>query len=164
MAATTSSTLMLLPGSASAPTTFDGNEEDISEFLEYFIYCADMAQLPSAERVSFFFRYLSKEQKDFFRVLDGYTTKDWVTFEKSIREEDKKQTKRRLLTLVGNTTQTPIKTAQQLRESKTGRCPRTTVRHISGADFTSKRGMSYSPSFVYAFRNTHETNFTLLPK
>lgn len=115
-------TIMPLPGSASAPRTFDGNEEEIADFLEHFLHCAQVAQLSEADCVTFFFRYLSKDQKDFFRGLDGFKEKDWETFEAAIKQEFKEafedgtHTKRKLLTLIGNTAKSLIQTAQQLCE------------------------------------------------
>lgn len=70
---------MPMPGAASAPKTFEGKEADIEDFLEDFVHCADLAHLSSEDRVSYFFRYLGRRQKDFFRGLDGYSTKDWDT-------------------------------------------------------------------------------------
>lgn len=124
-APTTTQTVMLMPfpGSASAPKTFDGNEEEMADFLEHFIYCAHAAQLLRANRVEFFFRYLSKPLKDFFRGLDGYKDKNWDKFEAAIRKEYKdafdkegQHSKRDLLTLVEDAARSPIQTTQQLRE------------------------------------------------
>lgn len=94
----------------------------MEEFLEHFIHCADTTRIPPSQRVSFFFRYLAKEQRNFFQTLDGYDTKDWEVFEKSIREEYKevfeaeKPTRAKLMAFIWATAETPIKTAQQLRE------------------------------------------------
>ncbi|KAF8514532.1 hypothetical protein JB92DRAFT_2670666, partial [Gautieria morchelliformis] len=77
---------MPAPRSKKAPKTFEGDEEDIAEFLEIYECCADDAQLPKAEWVKFMFRYLDRAQRLTFEAFDGYATEDWDVFSTSIKE------------------------------------------------------------------------------
>jgi hypothetical protein len=65
---------------------FDGDEEDIAEFLEVYEYCAEDAQLPKTDWVKVMFRYLDRSQRLTFEAFDGYTTEDWDKFSASIKE------------------------------------------------------------------------------
>ncbi|KIJ39986.1 hypothetical protein M422DRAFT_174494, partial [Sphaerobolus stellatus SS14] len=69
-----------------APKTFEGNEEDIAEFLEQFENCTEDSQLLDEDKVKFLFRYLGHQQKDIFKTFEGYDTGDWVIFLASIKE------------------------------------------------------------------------------
>ena len=46
------------PRSKKAPKMFEGDEDDIAEFLDVYESCADDAQLPKADWVKVMFRYL----------------------------------------------------------------------------------------------------------
>lgn len=113
---------MPLPGSPMAPKTFDGDENEISDFLEHFLLCASSAQLPQEDHVAWFFKYLSREQKDIFRVFKGYKAKNWMEFEQTIKTEfrkafeEKSYTRNTLIKFTEKAAQTVIKTEQQLRE------------------------------------------------
>ena len=48
------------PRSKKVPKMFEGNEEDIAEFLDVYECCADDAQLPKDEWVKIMFRYLGQ--------------------------------------------------------------------------------------------------------
>ncbi|KIJ45966.1 hypothetical protein M422DRAFT_250759 [Sphaerobolus stellatus SS14] len=73
-------------GSSRAPKTFEGNKEDIAEFLEQFKNCTEDSQLLDEDKVKFLFRYLGRQQKDIFKTFEGYNTGDWATFLVSIKE------------------------------------------------------------------------------
>ncbi|GJJ15484.1 hypothetical protein Clacol_009762 [Clathrus columnatus] len=113
---------MPFPGSNSAPRTFTGNEDEIVDFLENFEYCAAVSQIQDSDKVTSLIRYLSKEQKDIFRVFDGFDEKNWTTFLESIKEEFKEafkmkvHTRNSLLTLAREASATPISTASNLRK------------------------------------------------
>lgn len=113
---------MPLPGSCAAPKTFDGNEDDITDFLEHFLLCAARANLPQEARMTWFFRYLSKKQRPIFRVFKGYKTNDWVSFERTIKEEyrhafkEKPYTQSTLMVFIRKTKENVIVTDRQLRE------------------------------------------------
>jgi len=77
---------MLAPGSNCVPRTFEGREEDIAEFLEQFENCADNGQLPPSEKVLFLFQYLSRQQRDVFKMFNGYSTATWNMFKTAIEE------------------------------------------------------------------------------
>lgn len=77
---------MLALGSKKAPPTFDGDELQIAEFLEIYECCIDDAQLPQADWVPFFFRYLSRSQRDIFEVFEGVELANWGAFEAAIHE------------------------------------------------------------------------------
>jgi hypothetical protein len=64
---------------------FEGEEEDIAEFLEVYECCADDAQLPKNEWVKVMFRYLDRSQRLTFEAFDGYATEDWDVFNASIK-------------------------------------------------------------------------------
>ena len=51
---------MLAPLSKKAPKMFEGDEEDIAEFLKVYKCYADDAQLPNMEWVKFMSRYLDR--------------------------------------------------------------------------------------------------------
>jgi len=112
---------MPAPGSNHAPKTFDGKEEDISEFLEQFDNCADDAQLPEDEKVSFLFRYLSRQQKDVFKTFEGYSPAIWATFRASIEEafegafKEKRYTRQSLIQFTRLRCTTRISTDAELR-------------------------------------------------
>ena len=65
---------------------FEGNEEDIAEFLDVYECCADDAQLPKEEWVKIMFRYLDRLQRLTFEAFDGYASGDWEVFSASIKE------------------------------------------------------------------------------
>ena len=77
---------MPAPGSKKAPPTFTGDEQQIAEFLEIYERCVDDAQLPQADWVPFFFRYLSRSQRDIFEAFEGVDAADWNTFKTAIHE------------------------------------------------------------------------------
>ncbi|KAF8518181.1 hypothetical protein JB92DRAFT_3113142 [Gautieria morchelliformis] len=77
---------MPLRRSKRAPKLFEGEEEDIAEFLDAYERCADDAQLPKNERVKVIFRYLHWSQELIFKAFDGYATEDWDVFKVSIKE------------------------------------------------------------------------------
>ncbi|KAF8490190.1 hypothetical protein JB92DRAFT_3129037 [Gautieria morchelliformis] len=77
---------MPAPQSKKAPKTFEGDEEDITKFLEIYECCANDAQLPKAEWVKFMFRHLACAQWLTFEAFDGYATEDWDVFSASIKE------------------------------------------------------------------------------
>ncbi|KIJ45391.1 hypothetical protein M422DRAFT_251166 [Sphaerobolus stellatus SS14] len=117
---------MPAPGSSRAPKTFDGSEDNIAEFLEIFENCADDAQLPDAEKVSFIFRYLSRSQKDVFKTFDGYDDLDWKKFKAAIEEafegafKEKKYTRQSLIQFTRNNATLPIRTDAELRAYQRG--------------------------------------------
>ncbi|KIJ22736.1 hypothetical protein M422DRAFT_196787, partial [Sphaerobolus stellatus SS14] len=117
---------MPAPGLNRAPKTFDGSEDDIADFLELFENCADDAQLPDRERVSFIFRYLSRGQKDVFKTFDGYEELDWVKFKAAIEEafegafKEKKYTRQALIQFTRNNAALPIRTDAELRTYQRG--------------------------------------------
>ena len=77
---------MPAPRSKKAPKMFEGDEEDIAEFLEVYECCADDAQLPKNEWVKFMFRYLDRSLRLTFEAFDGYANGDWDVFSASIKE------------------------------------------------------------------------------
>ena len=83
---TTGRAAMPAPGSKKAPPTFNGDEQLIAEFLEIYERCVDDAQLPQADWVPFFFRYLSRSQCDIFEAFEGVEPPNWDTFKESIQE------------------------------------------------------------------------------
>ena len=64
---------------------FEGNDEDIAEFLDIYECCADDAQLLKTEWVKIMFRYLDRSQRLTFKAFDGYAKEDWEVFSASIR-------------------------------------------------------------------------------
>lgn len=79
---------MPYPGTPGAPKTFDGDDNDIVEFLEHFENCAQDARLPDGEKVDYFMRYLSKKQKAVFRIFDGYSNRNWSSLRTAIVEDE----------------------------------------------------------------------------
>ena len=77
---------MPAPGSKKAPPTFNGEEDQIAEFLEIYERCIDDAQLPQSDWVPFMFRYLTRPQRDIFEAFDGSETADRPTFKSAIEE------------------------------------------------------------------------------
>lgn len=65
---------------------FEGSEEEIAEFLAEYEHCAEDAQLPKADWVTFLFRYLARSQRLVFEAFDGYAAEDWDVFKVSIQE------------------------------------------------------------------------------
>ncbi|KIJ22800.1 hypothetical protein M422DRAFT_100377, partial [Sphaerobolus stellatus SS14] len=112
---------MPAPGSSRAPKTFDGNEEDIAEFLEQFENCAEDCQLPDSDKVRFLCRYLGRQQKDIFRAFEGYDTCDWGVFLTAIKEEfegaftEKKYTRQSIIQFVRTRSITQITSDVELR-------------------------------------------------
>ena len=49
---------MPAPRSKKAPKMFEGDEDDITEFLDVYESCADDAQLPNADWVKVMYRHL----------------------------------------------------------------------------------------------------------
>ncbi|KIJ36506.1 hypothetical protein M422DRAFT_98930, partial [Sphaerobolus stellatus SS14] len=117
---------MPAPGSNRAPKTFDGSEDDIADCLELFENCANDAQLPDKEKVSFIFRYLSHGQKDVFKTFEGYEELDWTKFKVAIEEafegafKEKKYTRQSLIQFTRNTATLPIQTDAELRAYQRG--------------------------------------------
>ena len=58
MSQLTGKAAMPAPRSEKAPKMFEGNDEDIAEFLDVYERCADDAQLSKTEWVRIMFRYL----------------------------------------------------------------------------------------------------------
>lgn len=77
---------MPAPGSKKAPLTFDGDEQQITEFMDVYERCIDDAQLPRSEWVTFLFRYLTRFQRDIFEAFDGVDPADWDIFKAAIHE------------------------------------------------------------------------------
>ena len=77
---------MPAPRSKKVPKMFEGNEEDITEFLDVYECCADDAQLPKEEWVKIMFRYLDQSQQLTFEAFDGYASGDWEVYSASIKE------------------------------------------------------------------------------
>ena len=65
---------------------FNGNEDDIAEFLEVYEHCADDPQLPKKDWVRFMFRYIDRSQHLTFEAYDRYTMEDWDVFSDAIKE------------------------------------------------------------------------------
>ena len=86
MSQITGKAAMPAPRSKKAPKMFEGNEEDIAEFLDIYECCADDAQLPKEEWVKIMFRYLDRSQRLTFEAFDGYASEDWEVFSASIKE------------------------------------------------------------------------------
>ncbi|KAF8510322.1 hypothetical protein JB92DRAFT_2831609 [Gautieria morchelliformis] len=78
---------MPAPRSKKAPRMFNGEDEDIAEFLEVYETCTGDAQLPKAEWVKVMFHYLERSQRLIFEAFDGYAAEDWDVFSSSIKEE-----------------------------------------------------------------------------
>ena len=77
---------MPAPRSKKAPVMFNGNENDIAEFLEVYECCANDAQLPKKEWVKFMFWYIERSQHLTFEAFNGYATEDWDVFRDAIKE------------------------------------------------------------------------------
>jgi hypothetical protein len=77
---------MPAPRSKKAPKMFDGDDDDIAEFLEIYETCAGDAQLPKAEWVKVIFRYLDRSQRLIFEAFNGYAAEDWDVFSAAIKE------------------------------------------------------------------------------
>lgn len=78
--------LVVMPvvGSKEAPRLFDGEPEELEDFLERFEILAIGVQLTPAETVKAITQYMTRRQKELFESLDGHLAKDWVEFEKSL--------------------------------------------------------------------------------
>ena len=74
------------PGTAKAPATWKGDEDDLSEFLDRFEALADDAGLDDDDKIKFFRKYVSKKQRPLFEVIEGAKPADWSLFTKSINE------------------------------------------------------------------------------
>ncbi|KIJ55876.1 hypothetical protein M422DRAFT_239030 [Sphaerobolus stellatus SS14] len=117
---------MPAPDSNHAPKTFDGSKDDITDFLELFENCVDDAQLPDKEKVAFIFRYLSRGQKNIFKMLEGYAELDWIKFKMTIEEafegafKEKKYTPQSLIQFTWNNATLPIQTNAELRAYQRG--------------------------------------------
>ncbi|KIJ38652.1 hypothetical protein M422DRAFT_176424, partial [Sphaerobolus stellatus SS14] len=117
---------MPAPGSNRAPKTFDGNEDNIAEFLEQFENCADDAQLADEDRVTFIIRFLSHQQKDIFKSIDGFDELNWSIFKAAIQEafegafKEKKYTRQSLIQYTHNNATLPIQTDADLRAFQRG--------------------------------------------
>ena len=77
---------MPAPRLKKAPDMFNGDEDDIAEFLEVYERCADDAQLPKKDWVKFMFRYIDRSQRLTFEAFEGYATEDWEVFSDAIKE------------------------------------------------------------------------------
>ena len=77
---------MPAPRSKKALKMFEGDKENIAEFLKVYECCTDDAQLPKIEWVKFMFRYLDQSLKLTFEAFNGYTNKGWDVFSASIKE------------------------------------------------------------------------------
>ena len=77
---------MPAPRSKKAPVMFNGDENDIAEFLEVYECCADDVQLPKKEWVKFIFWYIEQSQCLTFEAFNGYATEDWDVFRDVIKE------------------------------------------------------------------------------
>ncbi|KIJ47688.1 hypothetical protein M422DRAFT_98498, partial [Sphaerobolus stellatus SS14] len=126
MATLTGRAAMPAPGSNCVPKIFDGNEDDIAEFLEQFENCAEDAQLADEDKVSFIIRYLARQQKDIFKSLDGYLETNWTVFRAAIQEafegafKEKKYTHQSLIQYTRNNAAMPIRTDTELRTYQRG--------------------------------------------
>ncbi|KIJ23487.1 hypothetical protein M422DRAFT_275920 [Sphaerobolus stellatus SS14] len=82
--------------------------------------CADDAQLEDKDKDTFIFRYLSHQQKDFFKTFDRYSQLEWSTFRSAIEEafegafKEKKYTRQSLIQYVQNGAAMPITTDTDL--------------------------------------------------
>ena len=74
------------PGTAKAPPTWHGDEDDLSEFLDRFEALADDAGLSDDDKIKYFQKYTAKKQRPLFDALDGAHPADWALFSQSIRE------------------------------------------------------------------------------
>jgi hypothetical protein len=76
---------MPVVGTKEAPNVFDGEPEDLEDFLDRFEVLAIGAQLSSSERVKAITQYVTRKQKDLFKSLDGYSTQSWIDFVASLK-------------------------------------------------------------------------------
>ncbi|KAF8502572.1 hypothetical protein JB92DRAFT_2833548 [Gautieria morchelliformis] len=74
------------PRSKRAPKMFDGDDDEISDFLTAYERCALDAQLPKTGWVKCLFRYLTPFQKLVFAAFKGHDDEDWDVFKASIKE------------------------------------------------------------------------------
>jgi len=113
--------VMPTPGSNRAPKTFDGNEDEIEEFLTQFENCCDDTQLKHGNKVEFIFRYLSRKQKDAFEVFNGFDEKSQPLFKDGIKESfegafmEKKYTRQSLVQFAKTSAAKPISTNLELQ-------------------------------------------------
>ena len=77
---------MQAPRSKKAPAMFNGDGNDIAEFLEVYKCCANDVQLPKKEWVKFMFQYIERSQHLTFEAFNGYATEDWDVFRDMIKE------------------------------------------------------------------------------
>ncbi|KAF8525391.1 hypothetical protein JB92DRAFT_2826792 [Gautieria morchelliformis] len=77
---------MPLRQSKRAPKLFEGEDEEIAEFLEAYEHCADDARQSNNERVNVIFRYLHRSQELIIMAFRGYAMEDWDVFKASIKE------------------------------------------------------------------------------
>lgn len=106
-------------GSPYAPSTFDGQDDDIKEFLEQFETCAEDARLHDSEMVRYLMRYLTMRQKDIFEAFDGYDENDWTQFLASIKAAfptafEPKYTRRSLAQFTSESAKRPIQSKSAL--------------------------------------------------
>jgi hypothetical protein len=91
---------MPAPGSKKAPHTFEGDEQNIAEFMDIYKCCIDDVQLPRTDWVPFLFRYLSRAHRDIFEVFDSVESADWDVFQAAIHESFARAFKTKKYTLV----------------------------------------------------------------
>jgi hypothetical protein len=63
---------------------FNGEEDQIAEFLEIYERCVDDAQLPQSDWVPFMLRYITRPQRDIFEAFDGFESANWESFKSAI--------------------------------------------------------------------------------
>ncbi|KAF9472291.1 hypothetical protein BDN70DRAFT_767576, partial [Pholiota conissans] len=74
------------PGSRKSPT-WSGEPKERLEFFENVEEKAQIAELAIADRVKWVVKYLpSKEKRDFWKTLEGYSPADYTVFKKSVLE------------------------------------------------------------------------------
>jgi hypothetical protein len=76
---------MPAPRSNRAPF-FSGNMSDpLDDFLREFEELAHAHQLTDAQKVETVIRYVSTDLKDYWKSLDGYSTRNWTDFRLSLQ-------------------------------------------------------------------------------
>jgi len=85
MASTTSPTVMPSPRSCEAPY-FSGQDNHLEDFLQEYELITDSCGLTNEQKVERIVLYIHRSERDLWRTLEGYDSRDWAEFRRSVED------------------------------------------------------------------------------